>query len=154
MLSLYFTLSAPGYSPSACAPLSSSRTGNVKGSLPEGFTAPNTTSASALPASEPENHASSTAGTRSIHGIATALPETITTARLGLASASAPITLSCAYGRPYCRRSSPSQSWWLLLFSPPTKITASALRAAAAASAISCASERLSLKSCPVFTPL
>lgn len=60
--------------------------------MPDGFTAPNTTSASALPASEPENHASRTAGTRSIHGIATALPETITTARLGLASASASIT--------------------------------------------------------------
>ena len=34
-------------------------------------------------------------GTRSIHGIATALPETNTTARLGLASAKAPITASC-----------------------------------------------------------
>ncbi len=68
--------------------------GEGEGSLPEGFTSPKSTSANARPACEPPNQPCTTAGTRSIQGIATALPDTKTTAVRGLASASASISES------------------------------------------------------------
>ncbi len=84
----------PVYSPMMWAGTSSSLAGKVKGSLPEGFTSPESTSAMALPASEPMYQACTMAGTSSTQGMATALPEMLTTMRFSFASARASITWS------------------------------------------------------------
>ena len=138
----------------ACAPLSSSFTGNVKGSFPDGLTLPRSTSAIACPACVPRNHDSTMPSTLSTHGISTAFPDTMTTTILSLTSASASITLFCAYGSAIDARSLPSASCPLALLSPPKKSITSASAASATASAMSCSSLRGSVRSIPVSTLL
>ena len=73
---------------------SASLRGKVTGSRPEASTLPNSTRAIALPPSEPGYQASSTAPTRSLHGVSTGPPLTITTAVFGLAAATCSIRAS------------------------------------------------------------
>ena len=80
------------------------------GSFPEGFTSPKMISARAVPDCEPQYQASTMAFTLSTHGIATAFPETMTTASRGFTFASASMTASWPYGRPSPNLSESSQS--------------------------------------------
>ena len=62
------------------------------------MTLPNSTSAIASPPRAPGYHASTTALTWSLHGIATGPPVCSTTIVLGLAAATAAISASCPFG--------------------------------------------------------
>ena len=82
----------------------------MNGSFPLGLTLPKITWAMELPASEPQNQHWAIDLTCRIHGMATAFPLTRHTARLGFAAASASMTASWLYGRPYAILSAPSLS--------------------------------------------
>ena len=81
------------------------RRGKVVGSLPDGFSSPRSSAASARPNSWPGYQAWSTAGTRSSHGIATGLPALSTTIVRGLAAATASTSSSWRPGNESERRS-------------------------------------------------
>jgi hypothetical protein len=120
---------------SAQVAVSSFRTGNVNGSLPEGLTLPNKTLARALPPASPGYHASIIAATLSFQGIRIGLPLSITTMVCGLAFATA--STSSFWFDGFCKvrvfkspKSSPAGC-------ATTTIEMSDLRASATASAIS-----------------
>ena len=75
------------------------RPGSVVGSLPDGATSPDSTSASALPHSSPGNHACRIAGTSPDHGISTGDAAFTTTTVRGFAAATARIKSSCGGGQ-------------------------------------------------------
>src|SRR5207244_4782448 len=78
----------------ACACAAGWRRRNVTGSLPDGLTAPNSTSATALPSSSPGYQACRIAGTWPTHGIRIGPPVLDTTIVRGLAAATADTSAS------------------------------------------------------------
>ena len=84
--------------------------GNVTGSLPDGFTSPNSTAAISSPSSCPGYHASITPLTWSSQGMVTAEPVFSTTTVSGLAAATAEMSWFSLAGRSMSARSAPSVS--------------------------------------------
>src|SRR5689334_15408898 len=107
------------------------RTGNVVGSLPDGATSPESTSASACPHSSPANQHCKTAPTCSAQPIATGDAALTTTAVRGLAAATARTSSSCGGGKVMSARSVPSVSQSPSV--PTTHTTTSACAASATA---------------------
>src|SRR5207248_5165695 len=105
----YWTwLFAPGHCAGVCAGTSARLRGNVTGSLPDGLTSPNSTSAMALPSSWPLYQASRTPPALSTHGMVTAEPVCSTTTVRGFAPATAEMRSFCVPGRAMSARSPPS----------------------------------------------
>src|ERR1700761_7923758 len=87
-------LSTPGYCAGVFSGPSDSSTGNVTGSLPDGFTSPNSRSLTTWPSSWPGNHVSSTPGTDDSHGMVVGPAVCSTTTVCGLAAATAATSAS------------------------------------------------------------
>ena len=105
------------------------------GNLPDGATFPNSTSARALPPSEPLNHdISSALDSGSTLRMSTGPPETITVTILQLAAAMRSATFSCPIGSMIVSRSEPSVSTSRPV--PAKNNTMSAVAATFAASSI------------------
>src|ERR1700742_3098136 len=100
----------PGHCAVVAAGTSARLLGKLTGSLPDGFTSPNSTAAMALPSSWPGYQFSSTPATELRHGMVTAEPVLSTTMVFGLAAATAEISRFWSPGRSMLDRSLPSDS--------------------------------------------
>src|ERR1700749_3712962 len=100
----------PGYCAGVFAGTSLAWTGKVSGSLPDGSTLPNSTSATASPSSSPGYQASTMPATLPTHGISTGAPDLSTTMVFGLAAATASTSASWLPERARLVRSVPSVS--------------------------------------------